>query len=115
VRMVAVQGFFTVDTLVGLVLVGINSGYCGFVVAHELIHRASPTLQQLGRLMLASVLYEHFYTEHVRGHHSRVGTGEDPATARFGEWPFAFFARTVPAQFRSAWRLETKRLRARAM
>lgn len=110
VRMVALHGFFTADTLVGFVLVGINSGYSGLVVAHELIHRASFGMQQLGRLMLVSVLYEHFYTEHIRGHHARVATGEDPATARFGEWPGAFFLRTVPAQFRSAWRLEAKRL-----
>lgn len=110
VRMVALHGFFATDTLVGLLLVGINSGYSGFVVAHELIHRSSWTMQQLGRLMLASTLYEHFYTEHVRGHHMRVGTGEDPATARFGEHPTRFLLRTVPAQFRSAWRLEAKRL-----
>lgn len=110
VRMVALHGFFAADTLVGLLLVGINSGYSGLVVAHELIHRASPAMQQLGRLMLASVLYEHFATEHVRGHHMRVATGDDPATARFGEHPGRFFLRTVPAQFRSAWRLEAKRL-----
>jgi alkane 1-monooxygenase len=64
----------------------------------------------LGRLLMASVLYEHFSTEHVRGHHARVGTAEDPATARFGESYQAFFRRTVPAQFRSAWRLETHRM-----
>ncbi len=110
VRMVALHGFFATDTLVGFLLVGINSGYSGFVVAHELIHRASWSMQQLGRAMLVSVLYEHFYTEHVRGHHARVGTEDDPATARFGEGPFEFLLRTVPAQFRSAWRLEAKRL-----
>ena len=110
VRMVALHGFFATDTFVGLLLVGINSGYSGLVVAHELIHRSSWAMQQLGRLMLVSVLYEHFYTEHVRGHHARVGTGEDPATARFDESPAHFLLRTVPAQFRSAWRLETKRL-----
>jgi len=110
VRVVALHGFFTTDTLVGFLLVGVNSGYSGFVVAHELIHRSSWTMQQLGRLMLVSNLYEHFYTEHVRGHHSRVGTAEDPATARFGEGSTEFFARTVPAQFRSAWRIEAKRL-----
>lgn len=110
VRMVAVQGFWHVDTLVGVVLVGINAGYSGIVVAHELIHRAEPHFQVLGRILLGSVLYEHFFTEHVRGHHARVGTREDPATARFGEHALPFLVRTVPQQFRSAWRLETKRL-----
>jgi alkane 1-monooxygenase len=110
VRMVAAHGLWRADALVGVLLVGINSGYSGIVVAHELIHRVPRYLQQLGRLLLCTVLYEHFFTEHVRGHHARVGTAEDPATARFGERADRFFARTVPAQFLSAWRLEAKRL-----
>ncbi len=109
-HMVATQGFWRADTLMAWLLVGINSGYSAIVVAHELIHRPSRRLQRLGRALLCTVLYEHFYTEHVRGHHARVGTPEDPATARFGETFHHFFARTVPAQFRSAWRLEAKRL-----
>jgi alkane 1-monooxygenase len=112
VRIAALEGAWTADTIVGVILVGISSGYSGFVVAHELIHRSSPRLQMLGRLMLCTTLYEHFFTEHVRGHHSRVGTEEDPATARFGEHSDIFFLRTVPAQFRSAWRLEAKRVGA---
>jgi len=110
VRIAALEGAWTADAIVGVILVGISSGYSGFVVAHELIHRSSPRLQMLGRLMLCTTLYEHFFTEHVRGHHARVGTADDPATARFGERSDAFFVRTVPAQFRSAWRIELKRL-----
>jgi len=110
VHMVATHGFWHVDTLAGLLLVGVNSGYSGIVVSHELIHRPQVHMQLLGRLLLGSVLYEHFFTEHIRGHHSRVGTVDDPATARFGEGAHAFFLRTVPAQLRSAWRLECKRL-----
>ena len=40
----------------------------------------------------------------------RVGTGGDPATARFGETRSAFKMRTIPGQFRSAWRIECRRL-----
>lgn len=110
VRMVHLHGFWSVGTLVGLLLVGIDSGYSGIVVAHELVHRPQHHMILLGRLLLSTVLYEHFTVEHVRGHHARVGTPEDPATARFGETALEFFRRTVPAQFRSAWRLENKRL-----
>lgn len=110
VRLFGEQGLLSLDALMGMVVVGSASGYSGIVVAHELIHRPKKSWQQLGRLILASVVYEHFYTEHVRGHHVRVGTPEDPATARFGESFQAFYFRTVPAQFRSAWRLETARL-----
>jgi alkane 1-monooxygenase len=109
-RMVAAGGFWRADTFVGFVLAGVNSGYSALVVAHELIHRSQRHRQLLGRALLCTVLYEHFYTEHLRGHHARVGREDDPATARFGETALGFLVRTVPAQFRSAWRLEAKRL-----
>jgi hypothetical protein len=110
VNLVATHGFWRFDTLVGWLLVGVNSGYSAIVVAHELVHRSESHRYNLGRLLLCTVLYDHFAIEHVRGHHSRVGTTDDPATARFGETALAFLRRTIPAQFRSAWRLEKKRL-----
>jgi len=100
----------SVQTFAAMIVVGSASAYSGIVVAHELIHRPRRALREAGRLVLATVLYEHFYTEHVRGHHVRIGTREDPATARFGESFNRFYVRTVPAQFKSAWRLETARL-----
>jgi alkane 1-monooxygenase len=115
VWLVSAHGFWRVDTLVMLLLVNVSSGYSGIVVAHELIHRREARWRLLGRMLMGLVLYEHFATEHVRGHHVRVGTPEDPATARFGESFHAFFRRTVPAQLRSAWRLEARRLGDEAM
>jgi len=109
-RLISMSGLFSVDALVAILLVGINSGYSAIVVAHELIHRPEPHMQLLGRLLLCTTMYEHFSTEHVRGHHKRLGTPDDPATARFGETFWDFWRRTIPAQFRSAWRLESKRL-----
>jgi alkane 1-monooxygenase len=113
-RLVGTTGALSFQALFGLLLVMGTSGN-GIVTAHELIHRQQARFRWLGRLLLASVLYEHFYTEHIRGHHVRVGTPEDPATARFGEALMPFVLRTVPAQFRSAWRIETKRLGNEAM
>jgi alkane 1-monooxygenase len=109
-RMMHAGGVLRADTLVAMVVVGSSSAYSGIVVAHELVHRPGKAWQTLGRLILCTVVYEHFYTEHIRGHHLRVGTDADPATARFGESFNHFYRRTVPAQFRSAWRLETRRL-----
>jgi alkane 1-monooxygenase len=109
-RVIAIAGLGSWDSVLGIVLVGASSGYSAIVVAHELVHRPERHLQLLGRLLLCTVLYEHFATEHVRGHHKRIGTPDDPATARHGERLWAFVARTVPAQFVSAWRLESKRL-----
>jgi alkane 1-monooxygenase len=110
VGQVASNGFWTLDTFVAVLLVGVNSGYSGIVVAHELLHRPQPALHFLGRVLMGSVLYEHFATEHIRGHHARVGLPEDPATAHFDETYFQFLRRTVPAQFRSAWQIESTRL-----
>jgi len=100
-----------VANLVGAsVLAGVTAGYSGIVVAHEWVHRRRPHQYFLGRVLLMFVLYEHFATEHIRGHHPRLGTAEDPATARFGETLKKFMPRTIPAQFKSAWRLEKIRL-----
>jgi alkane 1-monooxygenase len=109
-RLFTLQAFWSLDALVSILLVGASSGYSGIVVAHELIHRPGRAARLVGRALLCCVLYEHFYTEHVRGHHVRIGTPDDPASAHFGESFARFYLRTVPAQFRSAWRLETKRL-----
>lgn len=113
-RLFSVQGAASLDFVLAILVVGASSGY-QIITAHELIHRTKPWEQWLGRALLCTVLYEHFYTEHIRGHHVRVGTPEDPATARFGESFHRFYFRTVPAQFTSAWRLEKKRLGDAAM
>ena len=44
--------------------------------------------------------------EHNRGHHTRVSTPEDPASARLGESFWAFLPRTVVGSLRSAWEIE---------
>ncbi len=108
-RMFSSQSIFSIDMAMVLGVVGGASGF-SIITAHELIHRRPRWERSLGRLLLATVLYEHFYTEHLRGHHRLVGTEEDPATAHFGETYSEFWRRTVPAQFRSAWRLEARRL-----
>jgi len=101
----ALANLFTV-----IVLSGTTAGYSGIVLAHELVHRRSRVEFFMGRLLLMMVGYEQFATEHVRGHHPRLGTPEDPATARFGEPLKDFIRRTIPEQFKSAWRLEKVRL-----
>jgi alkane 1-monooxygenase len=96
-------------------LSGVTAGYSGIVLAHELVHRRNRVAFFFGRLLLMFVCYEQFATEHVRGHHPRLGTKGDPATARFGETFTSFLWRTVPQQFRSAWHLENVRLGDAAM
>ncbi|WP_107310939.1 alkane 1-monooxygenase [Burkholderia metallica] len=78
--------------------------------AHELGHKTNRFERWLAKITLAPVAYGHFYVEHNRGHHVRVATAEDPASARYGESFWAFLPRTVTGSIRSAWRLEKTRL-----
>lgn len=92
-------------------LLGSHGAHSSLLVGHELIHRRSRLARGLGRFVLTLCCYEHFATEHIRGHHRRVGREQDPATARYGETYRQFWRRTVPGQFKSAWQLENHRLR----
>src|SRR5262249_4012516 len=65
----------------------------------------------LSKITLAQTWYGHFYIEHNRGHHVRVATPEDPASARFGETFWEFLPRSVWGSLRSSWDLEAKRMR----
>lgn len=81
--------------------------------AHELGHKRPKHERWLSKVALAQSGYGHFYIEHNRGHHVRVATPEDPASSRLGESFYAFWPRTVFGSLRSAWRLESTRLRRR--
>src|ERR1019366_7228303 len=78
--------------------------------AHELGHKRASLERWLSRVALAQSGYGHFFIEHNRGHHVRVATPEDPASARLGESFYAFLPRTVLGSLRSAWELERVRL-----
>ncbi|ABC39350.1 alkane 1-monooxygenase [Burkholderia thailandensis] len=78
--------------------------------AHELGHKTSRLERWLAKITLAPVAYGHFFVEHNRGHHVRVATPNDPASARYGESFWAFLPRTVTGSVASAWRLERERL-----
>ncbi|MFI7589128.1 alkane 1-monooxygenase [Spongisporangium articulatum] len=81
--------------------------------AHELGHKREDLERWLSKIALAASWYGHFYVEHNRGHHVRVATVEDPASARMGESFYAFWPRTVWGSLRSAVSLEWKRFRLR--
>ena len=78
--------------------------------AHELGHKRASIERWLSRAALAQSGYGHFFIEHNRGHHVRVATPEDPASARLGESFYRFLPRTVIGSLRSAWELERTRL-----
>ena len=74
---------------------GIMSGSIGIVYAHELAHQKSRLERWLGDLLLASVLYSHFRSEHLRVHHLYVGTPRDPVTEQTFSQDLQAFAEAV--------------------
>ena len=101
------------DVVILALLVGLYYGAVGIAVAHELMHRPSRIDRWLGDFLLCTVTYPHFAIEHVYGHHIRVATPEDPASARMGESLYAFVPRSVIGGLRGAWSIEVRRLKAR--
>ena len=98
------------DLLVFAVAVGTVTGGLGITIAHELGHRASALDRVIAKMLLVSVAYGHFFVEHNRGHHVRVATAEDPATAPRGMNVYRFILRSVVGSFTHAWTLERLRL-----
>ena len=102
----------TADRIGLAVTVGFIGGL-GINTAHELGHKKESHERWLSRIALAQTGYGHFFVEHNRGHHVRVATPEDPASARLGESFYRFWPRTVVGSVRSAWTLESGRLQRR--
>jgi alkane 1-monooxygenase len=96
---------------IGLALsVGVLGGV-GINTAHELGHKKDAIERWLSKITLAQTCYGHFFIEHNRGHHVRVATPEDPASARMGESLWGFLPRSIWGSLRSAWQLEAQRMR----
>jgi alkane 1-monooxygenase len=94
----------------GLVVTVGNINGFGINTAHELGHKPGRLQRWLAKIALAPVAYGHFYVEHNRGHHRKVATPEDPASARMGESFWVFLPRTIIGSLISAWDIEKRRL-----
>ncbi len=97
----------------GMLLSLMTFNASGINVAHELGHRKEAWCRFWSKFNLMTVCYMHFYIEHNRGHHVHVGTPLDPATSRKGQTLYAFWGQSVFGGWRSAWRLEIKRLKSK--
>src|SRR5690606_15767871 len=90
--------------------VGVITGSVGITYAHELMHQKNRLERWLGDLLLATVLYSHFRTEHLLVHHRYVGTPRDAVTARYNEGFPRMFLRVLTKGPASAWRAEGQML-----
>jgi len=83
----------------------------GIIVAHELGHRKPKSAHWwLARVLLFSVHYTHFTTEHNHNHHRNTAIHDiDPASAPYHRGLWVQIARTVPLQFISAFKINQER------
>merc|ERR1712232_154935 len=98
----------SITALIGIASsLGISSGF-GIGCIHELIHRPSFTELYHARVVLLISNYNHFWIEHIWGHHKRVATDEDPASSALNENFWTFIFKCLYQSFVSAWKLEAK-------
>lgn len=95
-----------VEEWVLFVGLGVISGTIGINYSHELMHQKSKLERWLADILLASVLYSHFRSEHLLVHHRYVATPKDPVTARYNEHFWRFFWRVLRACYASAFYAE---------
>ena len=89
---------------------GLAAAASAIVTAHELGHqRPRSPGWRLARLLLFSINYPHFTTEHNHNHHKNVATDSDPASARADEGIWSFWLRTIPGQFSSSVKIHNKK------
>jgi alkane 1-monooxygenase len=94
-----------VDTAGRVWVMGMLCGTFGINAGHELGHRVNKFEQTLAKMLLLTSLYMHFFIEHNKGHHKNVATPQDPSSARYGEWVYTFYFRTVFFSYVSAWHI----------
>ena len=95
--------------------IGVITGTVGINYSHELMHQKPRGERWLADLLLASVLYSHFRSEHLRVHHLHVGTPRDPVTARYNEGFWRYFLRVLRTCPPSAWKAEAAMLARRGL
>ena len=96
---------YTTSEWIGLSLsAGILLATNSINVAHELGHRQSLIERTMSKILYIPCLYMHFYIEHNFGHHMKVATPEDGATAKYNQSVYAFWIRSVSKQYVDAWK-----------
>ncbi|MDG1281023.1 MAG: alkane 1-monooxygenase [Pseudorhodobacter sp.] len=94
---------------------GVASGTVGINFSHELMHQKSRLERAMSELLLASVLYGHFRSEHLRVHHLYVCTPRDPVTARYNEGFHRFYPRVLWQCLVSSFQAERAMLARRGL
>ena len=90
--------------------VGLGIAAHTLATGHELIHRAAKWERLLGEVLLSSIAFGHYQTEHLFLHHRHVGTPLDPVFAAKGQTVYHHTPPGVLTSVLMTWRVECDRL-----
>ncbi len=96
-----------------LISVGAIGGILPINAGHELVHKPTRLEQTTGGLVLATVCYGSFKTEHVYGHHAWVSTPRDHSSAPRGANIYTFVPDSIFHNVLGGFTLEAARLARR--
>ncbi len=92
--------------LIALAIIFSNLNSLGFMISHEIMHKPGNFNKILATAHMSKNLYMHFTYEHIFGHHRRVGTPEDPASAEQGLDLYRFLWRSFTGSYKSVYKME---------
>jgi len=90
-------------------------GATNAAMGHEMVHRRGLIHKVCGTAAYFKMMYSHFNIEHLRLHHKKVATPEDPQTSRLNESLYQYFWRAIPEGYIDVWRYETARIREQGL
>lgn len=85
---------------------------CGYfagvnaINGHELLHKKEWYNKTLGTWCYTKFMYSHFLDEHIKGHHKRVATPEDPASAKKDQSVYSFIFQSFLGSHVEVWNRE---------
>ena len=91
--------------MAGLVFIGLKFLAGQFAITHEMFHKHGIS-KYIATAHLIKNLYCHFSYEHMYGHHRRVGTPEDPASAEKNEDVSKFIVKSYLGSYKSVYFME---------
>jgi alkane 1-monooxygenase len=100
----ALTPYMTVSILIGAA----TASAFATCAAHELLHRPAAFDRSVSRLVMATVAYGHFVTEHLH-HHATVGIVRGGTTPVRGQGVWSFVLQNTVFSFQNSWRIERRR------
>lgn len=96
---------FSILNLLGIFIIFGTFQAAQFTIAHELFHKQNYLHRFFGTIHMLKALYIHFTYEHLWGHHRKVATPEDPASAEKGITMYKFIVRSFIGSYKSVYKM----------